>query len=113
MAMGVTMFLVNSMLMVGYFSDHDGLLAMAMFSATFIWAFCGLFGRSVVIAAAARFISRTVEGYAEPLLRRRIVWRAGGGDYVTGTGMLVGQLTMMFPLFWELIRGPILLWPLF
>lgn len=112
LAMALSMFLINSMLMIGYFSDHDGLLALAMFSATATWAFCGLFGRSMVMAAAARFISRTIERYTEPLLQRRAVWRAGGVDYVTGTGMLAGQLTMMFPLFWEVVRGPIVLWPI-
>ena len=112
-AMGLTMPLANTMLMVLYFSDQPFWLAVAVIAMAAIWVFCGLFGRAVVTADAARFISRTAEVQSEPLLRRRIVWRAGGVDYVTGTGMLVGQITMLFPLAWELIHGPILLWPLF
>ena len=111
-AMGLSMWVINSMLMIGYFSDHAGWLAIAMATAVAAWAFCGLFARSIVLTHAARFITQTAERQCEPLLRRRAIWRAGGVDRVTGTGMLVGQATMMFPLVWELIYGPILLWPI-
>jgi len=112
-AMGLTMPLANTMLMILYFSDQPFWLGLAVIAMAAIWMFCGLFGRAVVTADAARFISRTAETHSEPLLQRRLVWRAGGVDYVTGTGMLVGQITMLFPLVWELVHGPILLWPLF
>ncbi|MEO0394276.1 MAG: hypothetical protein AAF213_13725 [Pseudomonadota bacterium] len=112
-ALGITMPLSNTLLMIMYFSDSALFLAVAVTGIISIWVFCGLYGRSVVMAGAARFISRTAEEQAEPLLQRRAVWRAGGIDHVTGTGMMVMQATMLFPMIWELVHGPILLWPLF
>ncbi|MBV6631617.1 MAG: hypothetical protein KI792_01145 [Alphaproteobacteria bacterium] len=111
-AMGLSMWVINTMLMIGYFSDHEGWLAIATATAVATWAFCGLFARAIVLTHAARLITRTAERLGEPLLRRRAIWRAGGVDRVTGFGMLAGQATMMFPLAWELVNGPILLWPI-
>lgn len=111
-AMNLSMIVINSMLLIGYFSDNAGLLFVAMMTAAGAWAFCGLYARSLVLASAVRFIRRTLLLQAEPLLQKRAVWRAGGVDPVTAAGVLAGQVTMMFPLGWELVNGPILLWPI-
>jgi hypothetical protein len=110
-AMSLSMIVINSMLLIGYFSDKEEWVFIAMMTAALSWAFCGLFARSLVLRAALRTIVTAMMTEAEPLLQRRRVWRAGGVDAVTGLGMMAGQAAMMFPLVWELLNGPILLWP--